>query len=371
MKTSLLGVVAVSLLAVACSNAEDDGDIDEGAVEIQPVGNDTPGKLTLVAPGTVETTTFNVGGVSAALGATIGDLRVGGVEFQTTTSGGNYGFRSHGSATITSGQTTTVKAASLAIKAVGGPRTLGLEGDVTNWGIRLAKTPDPRYGMTGNRSEGGVKPTTDGTASAPVLGAEYEVNYGVGAIDGVAFKIAEGETKSVVLSDTQTRLVTRVKAPPARALPDANCGRGEPRALKISVPPASYQEQLASADVKLADGETIEVGLSAKNKDRKYQVGNSNWRDTVPLPKAQAGAPIKWELGRIDVHDVKVNGTQTVKGTYRIFVGGTAVGQPFLACDPPTETGVDLPPGTYAVQIRYSTTEAGEKIDTHVVTVPP
>lgn len=61
-------------------------------------------------------------------------------------------------------------------------------------------------------------------------------------------------------------------------------------------------------------------------------------------------------LKRFDVDDVEItreNGsTYTVKGTYELYFGGALVAGPF-----PTNTGIDLLPGTYEVVTKFSTAD--------------
>ena len=102
----------------------------------------------------------------------------------------------------------------------------------------------------------------------------------------------------------------------------------------------------------------------------------AQWAERIAIPLGERGAgPLAWRLGRIDVADVSVNdGAQIVRGTYQVFASD-ATGRPsrtaFLRCHPETNTGVDVPPGRYRVEISYSTVEAGKKVTVFTVVVPP
>jgi hypothetical protein len=96
-------------------------------------------------------------------------------------------------------------------------------------------------------------------------------------------------------------------------------------------------------------------------------------RVVIPLGDRGAG-PRVWQLVRIDVDDVTINGgPTTARGTYAVYpanAAGTRTGPSFLACKPETSTGVDVPPGRYRVEVSYRTVEVGEKVDVHGVDVP-
>ncbi|MFO0674732.1 MAG: hypothetical protein U0235_34805 [Polyangiaceae bacterium] len=329
---------------------------DEGATVINPAGNDAPAQLVVTVPSgvTVEPTKVTYANKTVDLGQSLGPIPLGQQAFTLSTDSPLYHSSVPSTAKFEAGKTTTIAAAALFPKAIGGPRTIGLEKDlITNWQIRILS--------------GVLDRSADGTKGVPLLAGDYEVNYGMGGLDGVSFKVAPGEKKSVVLTDPATRRIARIQAPASRDRPSTACGNGG-TAYNVSSG-SSY-----AARVDLAPGETVDVGVSLRNEGARYRISAPAWAGIVDVPLGERGAgPKVYALGRIDVTDVQINGGPLVKGTYQIYpatASGDRAGGAFLSCNAATETGVDVPPGKWRVEVSYPSVDSGTKIDVHVVDVP-
>lgn len=370
MKTSCLPLFTVALvlssLGLACSSggtgggSAESGDTD---LTIHPSGSDVPGKLLVTAPAgaaSVEKTTFYVGQSRIDLGSLLGPVPVGTANFGIETRGDWFSFAGWAQATIVSDQTTTITTGLAGVKATTGPRTLGLNDLVLAWGIPIT----PANGNTGQLNK-----ASDGSKLAPLLAGAYEVNFGLYALDGIPLAVESGKTTIVTLTDTANRRVTRVHAP-ARDLPDATCGGAAGQRWTIAV----HGDYAAYTVFNANDGDELDLGISPKHEGAGYTLTASAWVNAINVPSGDRGAGAKvWALSRLDITDVTVNGNKTVPGTYAIYpanAAGVATGPNFLRCQPPTNSGVDVPPGRYRVEIKYNTVEAGTKTDVHVVDVP-
>jgi hypothetical protein len=201
----------------------------------------------------------------------------------------------------------------------------------------------------------------------PIAAGEHEVNFGLDQIDGVPVTLAEGDNKRINLTDPAGRRVARLEAP-TRDLPEAVCGGF----WEISTPRAFG---VANKIVTVKGGETLDLGVSPRHEGKGYQLRASSWSRAIQVPLGDRGAgPKVLALGRIDVDDVSLNGgPSTVKGTYDVFpadASGKASGGSILICHPATNTGVDVLPGHYRVEVTYRTVEAGTKTDVHIIDVP-
>jgi hypothetical protein len=349
-------------MLVGCSaNVSDEG-IDEGATVIEPSGNDTPGKLLVTIPsGPAEATKVRWGNETEAPGTPIGPVPVGAQDF--TLQSGTVSVRAR--ANIKAGQTTTLHGALVAVDAISGPRTLGLMKDPTNWAISVATIEAPNAAHGG----GAVAPTSNGASGFALLEGSYEVNFGVGGVDGVPVVLAAGDTKKVTLTDTTQRRVARIQAP-TRDMPEANCGGLEGKSYRIS----TFGRGSVHADAAMPDNAELDIGIAPSKGNVSYQLQVGAWRESVPVPLPALGqGPLAFKLGRADIDDVLINATQPrVPGTYQIYrtdASGNR-GAQMLRCEPKTKSGVDLPPGKYRIEVRYNTVEAGDKIDVHMLDVP-
>ena len=368
MKTSLVLVpigLALGLLPLACTSGDDGASSRSDDQTVHPSGNDLPGKLVVTAPSApgfeIEKTTFRMNNMDPVdLRQELGPVPVGAQTVRMDTQGQFAAFSSSATATILSSQMTTVTTGLLGVKATGGPRTLGLAQLPTNWGIHLANE---------GSGSGFLNATSDGSRLLPLFEGRYEVNYGLDAIDGVPVTMISGAMQVIAAYDTANRRVTRLKAP-ARDLPDAECGNGGHKWILSVANSSAFQE------VTVESGDELDVGISPRHEGSSYTLRASAWRSNVAIPLGDRGmGPKKWELGRIDVDDVSINGSATkVKGTYAIFAAdpttGAASGPNFVTCAPKTGSGVDVPPGHYRVETTYHTVEAGDKTDVQVIDVP-
>jgi hypothetical protein len=133
--------------------------------------------------------------------------------------------------------------------------------------------------------------------------------------------------------------------------------------------------------INLWEGYPIEIGMSPHIAARSSQKVDEialqlacvrlPWG--LPFP-AVGSAPVDVRPGRRDVEDVDVtmaDGTrQKVRGTYD--VRDASSGERVLANDlqPPTNTGVDLPPGRYKVIVTYPTTAGASATFEDTFTTP-
>lgn len=364
-------IVALSLSSaaasavLACANhADTDSASREDETRIRPDGSDLPGTIVVSAPAgasNVEPMEIFSGNARVKLGEALGPLPVGDQSFEMETKGATtLWFSGNARATIASDRATTVTTALLGVKAVGGPPTFGL-GDWSSEaiGIHIRQAGE-------GTGRGGVKTTADGSRLLPLLAGDYYISFGLA--DGVVARMVPGTTTIVTLTDPAARRVVRLRAP-VRELPDATCAtpaEATPWELRLRGEPNTRS-------IVLKAGEELDVGV-ALGMPTVHELRASAWGSAVVLPLGEPGAgPKTWQLGRIDVDDVSINGRATVKGRYAVYpadANGVATDQNFLGCTPTTNTGVDVPPGRYRVEIKYWTTEAGEKTDVHVVDVP-
>jgi hypothetical protein len=364
MRSSLLfcGTLGILSTLIGCSASVSDEGTDEGATVIEPSGTDSPGKLLVTIPsGPAEATSFTWSNKTEAAGTPIGPVPVGDQEFTLHSAPVTVRAR----ANIKAGQTTTVQAALVAVDAMSGPRTLGLANDPTSWPINVSALEGP----SSRGSLGTLARTSTGASGFALLEGSYEVNFGVGGVDGVPVVLAAGDTKKVTLTDTTKRRVARIQAP-TRDMPEAACGGLDGKSYRILVSGNSSDY----ADAAMPDGSELDVGVAPSKGNASYQLHVGAWRDTVPVPLPAAGqGPLTFKLGRADIDDVLINATQPrVPGTYQIYrtdASGSRIA-PMLSCEPKTKSGTDLPPGKYRIEVKYKTVEAGDKVDVHMLDVP-
>lgn len=360
-RTRRFASFALFLLAACSAQSADNGGVDEGATVIDPQGEDSPSELLVTLPSgvtNVEKTTVSSAGFETDLGKPLGPLPVGPRPFSMSTSAQTYSMSSGSVATMTASQTTTIQAAVLAVNAIPQARTLGLGPDLSTMQIHIE----------GPAGHGFVAATSDGSRAVPVLEGNYEVRFGID--DGVPVQLHAGEIKTVNLNDFSARRVTRLKAP-TRTLADVDCGFGG------AAPARAWSLHGASETryVTVDDGKELDIGVSPASEGAQLAISNVAWTTSVGVPFGARGAgPMTWELGRIDVLDVKVNGAaERVRGTFNVYAAdsaGNRMGDSFLRCTPATNSGVDVPPGKWRVEVHYDSVESGPKTDVHVVDVP-
>lgn len=348
--------------ALACT-AETSYGSREDEKRVKPGGTDRPGTLTVVAPPGatgVEPTEVIVGSQRVNLGEPAGPLGVGNQSFRLETNGGAFFQNAQANAMIEADKPTIITAALVGVNAMAGPRTLGLGELNSSMNITI---------QMGNATAGHVKPTADGSQLLPLVEGAYEINFGFFATDGVAVEIASGSTKVVTLTDPAGRRVTRVRAP-TRELPDATCDdsfQARPWTISLKGQPTPWHT------VAVKDGEELDLGISWRNEGKQYTLQPPMLSSPIEVPLGDRGTVKTWQIGRIDVDDVTINGGSTVVGTYQVFVAnaeGARVGGNLLKCAPKTNSGIDIPHGHYRVEVTYKTVEAGQKVDVHIIDVP-
>ncbi|AKV02564.1 hypothetical protein AKJ09_09227 [Labilithrix luteola] len=370
---STLTALLTSLAAVACSaDAADESASSDEAYRVKPDGSDVPGTLNVVLPDGVtgvRPATVQVD-LSAAtpLGTPITQVAIGTRTFRLESTDGVTTVKQTRTADIVSGQTTTIKAAVLGVKATGGPRTFGLGDLPCTYTHGLLQSPNQtgRYECYSNLKD-------DGSTLVPIIEGQYVYTFGLA--DGVTFKIAPGETKIVALTDYSSRKVAHLKAP-ARELPDVTSNSGPPaKQWRIY---SGGTVNTPNAIIDAADGSELDIGLMAEyanNNRHNYSIQAHGWHNDVALPMGQLGAgPLNVTFGRLDVDDVSVNGgAQTYRGKYNVVpvdANNRAIGEKLMFDDAPTGTGIDVLPGRYQVTITYNTSESGLKSDIQYVDIP-
>lgn len=335
-------------------------------LRIRPIGTDDPGSLRVSAPAgawDVGPTTVKCLQNDVPLGEAITPLPVGRHAFRTETHS-EEGYLQVGSyAEIALGKTTAITTGLLSFEPPKGPRTLGIGDLWSSTGIPFKASPASALTVSG-----GLYATSKGVELFPVLEGEYDVQFGLGAIDGIRVRVGANEVVRADLLRLTDRRVTRVKAP-VRELPTASCSGTATDRWTIGLSSGTTTQQVA-----VAAGEELDLGVSPRHEGVSYTLSHPTWLSPHAVPLGERGAgPRPWAIGRIDVDDVTINGgPQTVRGYYAIFpanVDGNASGPALLRCKPPTNTGVDVPPGRYRVEIEYDTVASGRKKDVHVVDV--
>lgn len=363
---TVLVLASLASCVFACAPAEDDetgSRSDE--TRVKPGGSDKPGSLVVTTPSgaAAEATLVKSQSKEAAINEVLAPLSIGRISFVMTTNVPTFWLETHAEVTVQSDKTTTVAAGLLAVDAVKGPPTLGLRGFPSSTGLPIhAKVADARV-------SGQVRPSSDGSRFVPVLDGDYELNFGLNGVDGVPIRVGAGEQKSVSLTDMAARRVTRLKAP-IRELPNATCGWSGEKEWLISLSNVATTQA-----VVVPDGAELDLGVSPRHEGAQYKLRHRVWSREVAIPLGERGAgPLPYNVGRIDVDHVSINGgPPSVTGRYEIFVAdaaGARVGGNILTCTPETNSGVDVPPGHYRVEVHYSTVESGAKTDVHIVDAP-
>jgi hypothetical protein len=373
----VLGVLVTAGLCqqtLACSGGDDDAiRSKDDDVRVSPTGTAIAASVIVTAPAgvTVEPTTISIARRSAPLGELITPVPDANQMLRMVTSGSGGTFVTTDLPLyVARAQTTTLLAAALSVNAKGGPRTYGLGDLKFNNTFQLVP-------KDGNHSD--LDPLSDGSKSIPLLAGDYEVNFGIGGIDGVSASVDAGEIKSVNVTDPSHRRVGRVRFPVAE-LPDASCSSDDANYPEWSItgmPHGSvgHATPLPQA-LRMEPGDEFEIGASPAHPKAAYSIRNvRSWRSDIPVPLGARGAPPSTlALGRIDVDDVSINGgASIVRGTYAVHARdqyGNIVKDNFLKCTPPTNTGVDVPPGSYRIYVFYRTVETGDQQAIYDVRVP-
>jgi hypothetical protein len=211
---------------------------------------------------------------------------------------------------------------------------------------------------------GSFKPDVGAEVAQAALPGTYFASYGF--LDGATVKVAAGALSTLDLSANTRRRVTRIIAAPAE-LPDAACPDGK-RVIKFTGPGRDGVRKTRSASLdapfEIGQNEDVVLELSSFNFSREITyslscLSTSLLPMTLPLGEL-GGAPLQLKLGRIDVDDISVTqndgSVKAVRGKYQVYDANNN-GRPMLATALDTNTGVDLPRGTYDVVATYPKTD--------------
>ncbi len=364
MKLHLLSSPVLALLVSACSSSSNEA--PEGATDVtgedrvHPTGpDDAPGSLLVQSArtpvtGEVYTLSPRTGGASIqrTLDTELTNVPVGANSWSLSVGNGSFS----ASTTIATGARSTVRLGALILTRAGAPATIG--GGSTYGGSLTTATV---VGDTTFNSGSFISYATDpGTASTHVAPGEYTFSWGIA--DGRKINVAAGSVTTQALFAHEGRRIARIPAP-TRELPNA-CSENAPRLYYQTSAAASYY-----------GGNPIpydtEVGQASFTAQYLYTVTLPCISDYVPVALGAVGAgPLDMKVGRIDVDDVtvtNVDGSSHVqRGTYVIV--NAASGRTVTATYP-TNTGIDVLPGTYNVVATYTTSAGTTKTTTSSVTV--
>lgn len=369
-----LACSATLTLTAACAATPGDDNADgnqEQAYEAKPKGPDnTPGSFTVVAPAAAPGTTLipltvSVAGVEHALGAPYLGLLPTTIALELK-SGDTSSFgitkRSAGAnVTILGSQANQLLLGGLALGLVGGPRTAGLDAIVHT---RDTSRSAPDYPRGWYSSTEIVASNATANATLPVLPGRHLIRYGI--FDGQVIDIAPGETVARDVHDYADRRMVRI-VPPVRHLPDA-CDSGI--TLK-GMASAGTTRMAIGLDAPTEVGENVAFLESLTNGPRTlYELPCVKNHHTLPMGEPGV-APKDFQLGRIDVADVDVtnaDGTVTkVRGQWYLLDWSTRI---LSVGWLPTNTGLDLPPGTYELVVTYPQTAGTEGTFRETFTTP-
>jgi hypothetical protein len=263
------------------------------------------------------------------------------------------------------GKETVVHLAALRVKRAGTENVLGLQGStIYSDGASRGVYPNAAFEV-----QSGVA-----TTAALHVPADYTHVVRWGILDGVVFEgAAAGKSSTLDFNRVGSRQRAKLVAP-KRELPDAcTAGGVDPGAVEI----AGYGEKtvggLGSADLVVGFNPEI-----AALSQRGPKVEGVTYRLPCGLPmplaySAPGGTAKVTTIGRIDVDHVEVTlpggATETRPGRYRIYAGATTT-TPIHETDFPTNTGIDVPPGSYTVVTTYTSNSGETKTSVSRVTTP-
>lgn len=333
-----------SFLALgACSAESSDSATGEDDIHSHPHGIDqTRGAIVVKGPAELQKADVSVRGVpgSKAVGETFDGLVINDYEVNVGSAGDEIRSSLRTQLPVKAATTTTLLLGGAAVHTMDGPNT---------WAL-----PVLARGLNGSNKLEVVTDRSTGTLFAPALPGEYLFTWGQG--DGVVVNVEEGKTAKIDIWDYAQRSVARI-VPAGRDLPNACTGQ-----QLAYVSPRIYTS-LGEGTYDLS--ESFEIGQHPRALEAVGQHGPVEVKLQLPcvrgaivVPLGEKGAgPKELKLGRLDVDDVDLtmpNGsTQKTKGTYRIL---DANGKDVINFEPPTNTGIDLPPGTYKLVVSYKTT---------------
>lgn len=348
--------VALALCSVvpACTSGDDGASTDEADWRSKPTGPDqSGGSLVLLPPPGSPGATAATGEIEmyttpdrVALGVPVSGLRVGQHSFHFESIGAD-GAKSYftGAVNIAAGTHLQVQLGGVRLERKGMPTTLHGRGMPAVEQFKHASSAN----MTVTDVSIGPGLNGDGTSIVAAVPGDYAIPWGYG--DGVVFTVRPNATTFVNAWDYAQRRVVRV-VPPTRELPDACSGT-----YSISAANGNAGESFPSFTEPFEVGQNEVIHQEAYGQpSSSVELGLPCVSTTYTLPLGAKGAgPKVAKLGRLDVDDVAVKmsdgTTQKVRGSYRLF---DAQGQSILRQSwYSTNTGLDLPPGTYKLHVDY------------------
>lgn len=351
-----LGAVALGGSTIACTGSadEDVGD-QEGAWRAKPNGEDSKIGAVLVdapapPPGTqLLVTKYTVGrSKTADLGTPIPGLSAGEVFAEMTGTLNAYPM-------IKAGATTTIHLGGVVTTRDPARPTVGLtlDGNLAFSTSTISAIPDVRA------TTGAFNPGVSQAVAQAVPAGTYVVRYGFG--DGATVKVTEGAFATLDLTANAGRRIARVTASPAE-LPSVMCaGFNQIRGMRIVGKAGDGAARTAIIPIdkpfEVGQHEAVVKGRSASDVALTYTLPCLAMPAPLPLGSTGAG-PLDLKLGRLDVDDIAVTqndgSVRAVRGKYQVYDKN---GNGMLLNPLDTNTGVDLPPGTYDVVATYTKTD--------------
>lgn len=366
MRSPLGGVLALALAAaalggttLACTAADEDVGEQEGAYRAKPQGEDSKiGTLLVDAPAPPAGTQLRVTRYTVAsskstdLGTPMTGLSAGEVYAEMSGTMNAYPM-------IKAGATTAIHLGGVVTKRDAARPTVGVQ-LATELGPGLSKTdvtPIPDVRLT----TGAFDPAVASTVAQAVPPGTYFVMFGF--LDGTTVKVAPGAFATLDLNGNAGRRIARVVPSPSE-LPNARCsGTNGQRAMRITGPGSDG----TGKTVLVSFEQPFEIGQNNSLVRLHQRTGYPTELSYVlpclsmsaPLTLGAEGAgPLDLKLGRLDVDDIAVtqnDGTvAAVRGTYQVYDKN---GNGMLTYPLETNTGVDLPPGSYDVVATYRKTD--------------
>lgn len=229
----------------------------------------------------------------------------------------------------------------------------------------IADTKNAAASLGLNDSSLTIGMNLSGPASIAVLPGRYDFHWGIN--DGAVFDVTAGQTTSFALQAIAQREIARLEASPATK-PNACKGlltlaytvNGTPK--QTNVYPFTYPIEIGrNPDTVSAPSLAtlpIDVKLPCVNRTFRLEYG------------AKGAGPRATQLGRIDVSHIAFpmsdGSVEHRIGRYTILgTDGAEVAGPFL-----TDSGIDLPAGTYRVVVSYQTSVGDPATYEQTVTTP-